>query len=125
MPSSDFRVTTNSVARRSLENLQTTLGRLADKQDELSSMKKLRRPSDSPVDTVSAMRLRADLGRHEQISRNIDDAMSWLGIADNTLTPPVDQLQRVRDLAIQARNAPTDSNARQGIAAEVDKIRES
>jgi flagellar hook-associated protein 3 FlgL len=125
MPSSDFRVTTNSVARRSLQNLQTTLGRLADKQDELSSMKKLRRPSDSPVDTVSAMRLRADLGRNEQITRNLDDAMGWLGIADNTLTSSVEQLQRVRDLAIQARNASTDANARQGIAAEVDKIRES
>jgi flagellar hook-associated protein 3 FlgL len=55
----------------------------------------------------------------------VDDAMSWLGIADNTLTSSVDQLQRVRDLAIQARNASSDPNARQGIAAEVDKIRES
>jgi flagellar hook-associated protein 3 FlgL len=125
MPSSDFRVTTNAVARRSLQNLQTTLGRLADKQDELSSMKKLRRPSDSPVDTVSAMRLRADLGRNGQITRNLDDALGWLGIADNTLTSAVDQLERVRDLSIQARNAATDANARQGIAAEVDKIRES
>lgn len=125
MPTGNFRVTTNSVARRSLENLQTNLSRLAARQDELSSMKKLRKPSDSPVDTVSAMRLRADMGRNVQIARNLDDAMGWLGIADNTLTAGVEQLNRVRDLAIQARNAAADSNAREGIAVEVDKIREA
>jgi flagellar hook-associated protein 3 FlgL len=125
MVSSDFRVTSNSLARRSLQNLQGTLTKLAEKQDELSSQKKLRKPSDSPVDTVSAMRLRADMSRNTQISRNLDDATGWLGMADNTLTSMVDQLNRVRDLAIQARNASADSNAREGIAVEVDKIRES
>jgi flagellar hook-associated protein 3 FlgL len=106
-------------------NLQQTLLRLADKQDEVSSMKRLRRPSDSPVDTVAAMRLRSDMGRNEQISRNIDDAMSWLGVADNTLVSFVEQISRVRELAVAARNASADSLARQGIAVEVSKVRES
>src|SRR5262245_1963528 len=97
--SAEFRVAHSSLARRSMQNLQQNLLRLAEKQDEVSSMKKLRRPSDSPVDTVSAMRLRSDMGRNEQISRNIDDAMSWLGVADNTLVSFVEQLSRVRELA--------------------------
>lgn len=88
-------------------------------------MKRLRKPSDSPVDTVSAMRLRSDMGRNEQISRNLDDALGWLGVADNTVSTVVEQLQRVRDLSIQARNASADTVAREGIASEVEKIRES
>ncbi len=125
MPSSEFRVAHTTLARRSVENLQNNLAKLATKQDEISSMKRLRKPSDSPVDTVSAMRLRSDMGRNEQISRNLDDALGWLGVADNTLNTFVDQLQRVRELAIQARNASADAIAREGIAVEIDKIRES
>jgi flagellar hook-associated protein 3 FlgL len=121
----EFRVAHTSLATRSMYNLQQTLLRLADKQDEVSSMKRLRRPSDSPVDTVAAMRLRSDMGRNEQISRNIDDAMSWLGVADNTLVSFVEQISRVRELAVAARNASADSLARQGIAVEVSKVRES
>ena len=121
----EFRVAHTSLATRSMYNLQQTLLRLADKQDEVSSMKRLRRPSDSPVDTIAAMRLRSDMGRNEQISRNIDDAMSWLGVADNTLVSFVEQISRVRELAVAARNASADSLARQGIAVEVSKVRES
>lgn len=125
MPSADFRIAHTSLARRSTDNLQRNLAALGRKQDEISSLKRLRRPSDSPVDAVSALRLRSDMGRNEQISRNIDDALGWLGIADNALTAVVEQLNRVRDLAIQARNASSDATARSGIASEVEKLRES
>jgi flagellar hook-associated protein 3 FlgL len=125
VPSAEFRIAHTSLARRSLDNLQNNLARLARAQDEVSSMKRLRKPSDSPVDTVSAMRLRSDMGRNEQISRNLDDALGWLGVADNTMSTVVEQLQRVRDLAVQARNASADSVAREGIASEIEKIRES
>lgn len=125
MPSADFRVAHGSLARRSMENLQNNLRRLAAKQDEMSSLKKLRRPSDSPVDTVSAMRLRSEMGRNTQISRNIDDGLGWLGVADNSLTAVVDQITRVRDLAIAGRNASADVNAREALAAEVEKVRET
>lgn len=125
MPSADFRIAHSSLARRTLDNLQTNLARLARAQDEVSSMKRLRRPSDSPVDTVSAMRLRADMGRNTQIARNLDDALGWLGVADNALTSTVEQLTRIRDLVIQARNVSSDAPAREGIANEVEKIRET
>jgi flagellar hook-associated protein 3 FlgL len=114
-----------SLSQRALRNLQTNLDRLADLQEQASSLKTLRRPSDSPIDTVSAMRIRSDINRNDQISRNLDDAEAWLGTADSALTTVVEQLQRVRDLTIQARNASSDDVARAGIAAEIDKLRET
>jgi flagellar hook-associated protein 3 FlgL len=71
------------------------------------------------------MRLRSDIERNDQITRNLDDATAWLGTADSALTSTVEQLQRVRDLTIQARNASSDSVARAGIASEIEKLRES
>lgn len=125
MPSSDFRITQHTVSRRVMENLQTNLSRLGTLQGQISSLRKLQRPSDSPVGAVSALRLRGDLARSEQVGRNIDDAMGWLGTADNTLTVVVEQIQRVRELAVTGRNAPLDAASREGLAMEVEKIRET
>jgi flagellar hook-associated protein 3 FlgL len=125
MPSSDFRITPQMTARRTMSNLQRNIEALNRLQDEMSSMKQLRRPSDSPVGTVSALHYRSDLGRNEQLDRNIDDGLTWLNLADSSLTSIIDQLHRVRDLSIQGRNATSDAGAREAFAMEIDRIRDS
>jgi flagellar hook-associated protein 3 FlgL len=125
MPSSDFRVTPQMTARRSLTNLQRNIESLNKLQDRISSMKQLRRPSDSPVATVSALHYRSDLGRNEQLTRNIDDGLTWLNLADSSLAAVINQVHRVRDLAIQGRNATADAGAREAYAMEIDRIRDS
>jgi flagellar hook-associated protein 3 FlgL len=123
MPSADFRISNQMLVNQSLSQLQDNLNKLSDLQGEASSLKKLRKPSDAPADVVSAMALHADINRNNQYSVNIDDASAWLGSADSALTSAVTQLQRVRDLVVQARNTATDSTARAGIASEIDSIR--
>jgi flagellar hook-associated protein 3 FlgL len=123
MPSSDFRVPNQLLINNSLSALQRSFLKLTDLQDQASSLKRLRKPSDAPADVVSAMQLHAGIDRNGQYTRNLSDAQGWLGNADNALTTTVTQLQRVNDLVVQASNASTDSNARQGIAAEIDSIR--
>ena len=125
MPSSDFRVPNQMLVNNSLSALQQSFLKLTDLQDQASSLKRLRKPSDGPADVVSAMQLHAGIDRNGQYTRNLSDAQGWLGNADNALTTTVTQLQRVNDLVVQASNASTDSNARQGIAAEIDSIRQT
>jgi flagellar hook-associated protein 3 FlgL len=125
MPSSDFRVPNQLLVNNSLSALQLSFSKLTDLQDEASSLKRLRKPSDGPADVVSAMQLHAGIDRNDQYTRNLSDAQGWLGNADNALTTTVTQLQRVNDLVVQASNVSTDSNARQGIAAEIDSIRKT
>jgi len=123
MSTSDFRISNQLLVNKSLANLQDTFKKLTDLQDEASSLKRLRRPSDAPADVASAMSLHADENRNTQISRNIDDASAWLGSADNALQSVVTQLQRVHDLVIQAANASTDANARETIASQIDDLK--
>jgi flagellar hook-associated protein 3 FlgL len=122
---SNFRIATNQLVTNSLANLQQTTDKLSDLQDEASSLKRLRRPSDGPADVVSAMALHADIGRNDQISQNIDDASSWLGTADSALQSVVTQLQKVHDLVIQAQNPAIDDTSRASIATQIDTIRTS
>jgi flagellar hook-associated protein 3 FlgL len=71
------------------------------------------------------MQLHSGLDRSTQYARNLSDAQGWLGNADNALTSTVTQLQKVNDLVLQASNSSLDANARQGIATQIDSIRQS
>lgn len=119
------RVTQNMIVDRSVGSLQSGLGRLAELQEQLSSGRRLNRPSDSPTDTTSAMRIRAELANAQQYSRNAGDGVGWLGTADSALTSAQDQVLRARDLALQGANQGVmGPAARDALAAEVDQIRE-
>ncbi len=125
MPSSDFRIPNQMLVNNSLISLQQSFSKLSDLQNEAASLKRLTKPSDAPADVSSAMQLHAGLDRSDQYTRNLSDAQGWLGNADNALTSTVTQLQKVNDLVVQASNASLDANARQGIATQIDSIRQS
>jgi flagellar hook-associated protein 3 FlgL len=119
------RVTQSMMTQRSLGGLQQSLGRLAELQEHLTTGRILNRPSDSPSDTTSAMRLRSSIADQQQYARNAEDGLGWLGQIDNTLTAMNSEVRRARDLGIQGVNGATGPAAREALAVEVDKLRES
>lgn len=120
-----MRITERSLSTTSLAGLQGSLAKMSKLQERLSSGKQLARPSDSPVDTVSAMSLRNETRALQQYSRNADDGLGWLSMADTALSSATTQVTRVRDLVLQGMSAGSaaDPGARRAIAAEVDSIR--
>jgi flagellar hook-associated protein 3 FlgL len=120
------RVTQGMMMDRSYLSLQTGLSRLAKTQEQLSTGRILNRPSDSPTDTTAAMRMRASLADETQYSRNAEDGLGRLGQTDATLTSMIDQVQRVRELAIRSVNALTQNPAaREALATEIEQLRGS
>ena len=118
------RVTQHMMSRNSVDAMQTSLGRLARLQEQLSTGRVLNRPSDSPTDTTSAMRIRSSLADAKQYARNATDGNGWLSTIDAALTTANDQVLRAQDLALQGANqGASGQNARDGLAAEVDQIR--
>lgn len=118
------RVSDLSLSQSAIQHLQTSLGGIADLQNQASTGKKLTKPSDSPVDIGQSLQLRADLSRNAQLSNNISDAEGWLGTTDNTLGQMITQLQQVNTLVLQAVNGSTDQVARDAIANQIDQIRQ-
>ncbi|HEY8532333.1 MAG TPA: flagellar hook-associated protein FlgL [Micromonospora sp.] len=122
-----LRVTQQSIAARVLAGLQNNLDRIGTLQEQLSSGRVINRPSDSPTGTVSAMQLRSERRIIQQYVRNADDGLGWLNTLDSTLTTISSQLNRVRDLTLQAMStgAAASDEAREALAVEVDNIREA
>ena len=121
---SNVRITERSISSSTLLGLQGNLSRLGTLQEHLSSGKQINRPSDSPSGTIAAMQLRGEVRRTQQYSRNADDGKAWLGTIDQSLANAVENIHRVRDLAVQGMSTgQADDGARSAIAAEVDTLR--
>ena len=93
-----IRVTQNMVTNRSLTSLQAGLDRLAQTQEKLSTGKNLNRPSDSPTDATTSMRIRVQLAETQQHVRNAQNGLGWLDVTDTTLSGMADNLRRVSEL---------------------------
>ena len=123
--SSAFRITQRTVNLAVMSNLQGNLSKMQALQEQLSSGRTLNRPSDSPTDAVAALRFRSDMRRGEQLARNAQDGLSWLGTADTTLMQTMSVTRKARDLLLSATSAGSDATARQAIAGELDGLREA
>ncbi len=118
------RVTQRMLTDRSVSSLQTGLSKLAKIQEQMATGRVLNRPSDSPTDTTSAMRIRSSLADVTQYGRNATDGNGWLTQIDAALTAAGDQVARASDLALQGANeGVAGPAAREALAAEVDQIR--
>lgn len=117
------RVTQQMLTNHSLAGLQQGLGRLAEIQEHLSTGRVLNRPSDSPADAASAMRLRSGISVQQQYARNAEDGLGWLNTIDATLQGASTQVRRARELALQGANGSPNQATRDALAAEVEQIR--
>lgn len=75
MAVSDFRITQRTLSSEVMSNLQRSLGKLQQIQEQMSSGKVLNRPSDSPTAAVSSLAYRSQLTRSQQYQRNISDGI--------------------------------------------------
>ncbi len=121
-----MRITQRAVAQTSLQGLNQNMAALAKLQQQMTSGKTISKPSDSPVGTNKSMLTRQEMSAVEQQARNISDGKGWLDAADTALTSMATQVNRVRDLALQASNSgATSPAAREALAAEMDALRSS
>lgn len=119
------RTTQQTMGAQTFANLQTSLDRLQNLQERLSSGKRVERPSDDPTSVDAALRYRSQLARSEQHQRSIDDAQGWLGSADTALSGANNLLQQVHDLVLQGMNGATSATSRNALATQVDEIAQS
>ena len=68
------------------------------------------------------MRLRGEQARTEQLGRNVDDGLTWLGSADSTLTQASSILLRVRQQLVAGQNGTNGPSERAALAGEIDEL---
>jgi flagellar hook-associated protein 3 FlgL len=121
MPS---RVTQNMMSAQMLRNLNNNMKRMDVQQNQLSTGRRINKPSDDPVGISFSMRYRSELSANDQYERNIDAANSWLDYTDSMLNQAGDVFQKVRELAVQAANGTNPEAAMNSMKKEVEQLYE-
>jgi flagellar hook-associated protein 3 FlgL len=103
-------------------NLHLNAQRIMRMHEQMSSGRKVSRPSDDAVAVARSMALTSALSRNEQFVRNIDDTLSWVSATETTLGSVADLLQRVREQMINGASNVRSLTEREAIASEIDQL---
>lgn len=117
-----MRVTTTTMLNTFMRNLSRSNDRLERIQQQLTTGKRLSRPSDDPPAVGRALAYRGSIAAGEQYLRTIDQSLAWLNSTDSTLDSIGQLLHRARELAVQGANDTAAASQRDAIAGEVDQI---
>lgn len=118
------RVTQSMLNRTFLQNLSRNLASLDKLQNQLSSGRKIAKPSDDPVVAVRGMAYRSALVEIAQFKRNVDEGLTWLETTDKALDEATNLLQRARELLVRGLNGAMTAEDRAAMAKEIAQIKE-
>lgn len=119
-----MRITNNMLSHNLLRNLEAAQGRMDRLQNQMSSGRRISRPSDDPVGIENALRMKSNITAVEQWKSNASEGLAYMNTADSTMGDISAMLQRARELAIQGANGTNSDDDKAKIAQEVDQITE-
>ncbi|ADO58851.1 flagellar hook-associated protein FlgL [Paenibacillus polymyxa] len=119
-----MRVTNNMLSSQLLLNLNRNSERMNNTQNQMSTGRKLNKPSDDPVGITYSLRYRSELSSNEQYQRNVDSAVSWLDFNDTVMDQAGQIMQRVRELTVQASTGTNPQSALDSINKEIGQLKE-
>ncbi|MDQ4213219.1 flagellar hook-associated protein FlgL [Microbacterium capsulatum] len=119
------RITSSTLTQQTLRTLQANLAERDRLQNQATSQRAFRSPSEDPAAAATALGLHGEQTRAAQYARNIGDGTAWATTVDTALGASVDLLNRARDLTVQGANSGAlSATARGSIAAELESIRD-
>lgn len=119
-----MRITTNMIYQRGVEWSNKHYSKLAKAQEQISSGKRILKPSDDPTASSRLMELHKQLQLNAQYGRNMTLAYGRQGIQETAIVQSNEILQQARESAIRGNNAALSGENRQTIALEVRQLRQ-
>jgi len=118
-----MRVSTLSTYHRTLQSLRANQLRGIEAQEQISTGKRLLRPSQDPAGTGRSLHLRRQLAEVERNREAIARGRDSLELASSSLLEGSTLLTGSRELILQAMNGTLTSGDRRAIGAEFDVLR--
>lgn len=115
-------INSNIMSLNAQRNVSATNNSLATSLERLSTGMRINSAKDDAAGLYSVERMTADIRGLNQASRNAADGISLSQTAESALGQISDNMQRIRELAVQASNGTVED--RSGIQTEVDLLSE-
>lgn len=117
-----MRVSNRMLINNVLTNINNNLQVMSKAQKQMSSGKRVSRPSDDPIVVARVLSFKTALAEQEQYNKNMEDAKSWLDASESALNMATATLQRARELAVYGANGTMPETSMKALAAEVDQL---
>jgi flagellin len=122
-------INTNIASMNAQRNLNMSQNSLATSLQRISSGLRINSAKDDAAGLAIASRFSAQINGLNQAARNANDGISLSQTAEGSLGVISDNLQRIRELAVQSRNATNSTTDRaalnteaQQLKAEIDRV---
>jgi flagellar hook-associated protein 3 FlgL len=120
-----MRVSNDTLRSAFLAALDDARRRIMETQHQVSTGLRINSPADDPVAAARVAHLDASLSRLDQYQANAVFARNQLGLEEESLNAAIGNLQRIRELTLQANNGTASDGDRQVIAAEIRQHRDA
>ncbi|MDC0761722.1 flagellar hook-associated protein FlgL [Brevibacillus sp. AG] len=117
------RVTQNMLNSNMLRNLNKSMRNMDSLQEQLSSGKKIAKPSDDPVVAARGMFYRSSLMENDQYKRNVDEAKSWLDMTDSTMDEVGNVIKRIKEILVYSGDGAISPDDLKTMGSEVQELK--
>jgi flagellar hook-associated protein 3 FlgL len=117
-----MRVSDSMKFRQVVANMQTSQRGMNQVQQQISSGKRIQKPSEDPNGAAAIMQSRADLRGIEQFQRNIGQAVSRVEAEESVLNQLTDVLARALELAVSQSDDTSNATTRRQVKFEIDNL---
>jgi len=108
-----------------LRNLSASYSKMGKLQEQMTSGKKVNRPSDDPVAVMKGMGYRVQVDKVMQFKRNLGEVNNYLDSTDDALTQVGSALKRANELMVNASTGSMTQEDREAILEEIKQLRET
>ena len=117
-----IRTTTTGTTSRMLSQLMSNQSDLINTQIQISSQKRVNKPSDDAVASSQILQLNKQLNKIDSYLSNINTAKDQVATLDGALDNVTDVIQRANELAMQAANGTYNNDQLKSMKSEIDQI---
>ncbi|WP_010166260.1 flagellar hook-associated protein FlgL [Candidatus Epulonipiscium viviparus] len=119
-----MRITNNMVQYGAMNALFNNMEQLDKIYMQMSTLKKIERPSDDPIIAGRSLKLRIDVTEAEQYEQNTKEAMSWMEISDGAISNMEEILKEVKTRLNQASTGALTQEDKEKILSDILQLSE-
>ncbi|VAX20765.1 Flagellar hook-associated protein FlgL [hydrothermal vent metagenome] len=117
-----IRITNRMMYNNTLVNAFRNNQGLLAAQEQISSGKRINRPSDDPAGMMEVLEFRSSIGKSERYIRVMNNAESFLNTADSTIGSVHDQLKSAKEQALSQAGGMATAETRKTAATLIDTM---
>jgi flagellar hook-associated protein 3 FlgL len=116
------RITNNMRFTTIVDNLNRAQNNYSSLMEQMSSQKKINRPSDDPVGATRVLDYRSVQGSIAQYGRNIENADAWLQLTETKLENIGDLIGQAREAGVNNQSSATAQVLAQNVGSLLEEI---